>query len=403
MQYRLLARKALFAFLITLLVGCASIHQKTDLPVDSLESESIVALVNKKELAVNSNQLKFFMEQIDTDNKEYFIEQIRWFQYYQNASVSNYVLEIEDIAKRNSDTYAAVVKQSYDYGLKKKIRKISYTGKFVRKDNGWKDSDLEFKVLETDHFIFKATTGIGKKRLDRIASQAEKAYAKVVTAYGEGTVDKTVVKLYGSKIIRDLTIVSSERSFMSGWYEYPESIKIFVDKTKVRDLTKTFAHELVHKITLSTSTNLCAWFAEGLAMYYGSFNIYGKTYIGMGWLPRFKHYRSIKWLEKQDYGKLDGWKELGPVYGIAGMVILFIEDSFGKGRSIEILKALKKYPQRGNEGFEHKIHNAQYVEYLNQAIMEVLGMDMQTFDDKWQAWIRDYNEKQYLSNLRVLK
>ena len=388
-----LKRICILAILLMLLGGCATLHQRGDLPVKNVEADAIIKLIEEKERAVNSKELGTFLEQIDQNNKEYYIEQKRWFEYYQSATASNYKLELVDIAKRDFDTYVTEVVQSYIYGPKRENRKASFHLKFVRTENGWKDSDLEFVEFESERFVIKGMKSIDPKAQMRIGQEAEDAYEKVVSLYGSEIDDKTVIKLYDdTHLIRELTKVSLERIRIVGWYEYQESIKLFVDRANSKDLTALIAHELVHKQTLSQSNNLCAWFAEGLAMYFGNFNVWGQTYIEKGWLPKDKHIRSIKWLEKQDFEKLNEWQEIVLCYGISGMIVMHIEDEYGQGKSTEILNALKKYPQADGVGFDFNKHNEIRVGYLNQAIEEVLQIDIDAFDQRWMAWMANYDK-----------
>lgn len=391
---RHLAKRLLLTLLIPLVItGCSTLHQKGDLSLVDSEVASVLKVIKSKEYAVNTYDYEMFMAQIDAGNREYHIEQKRWFQYFRYLKGSSYTLMVNDIAKRDMDTYVAAITQSYAYGPDLRKNSVQYYGTYVNSESGWKDSDIEFVELKTEHFIIRGMPGISPRHMRRIAKEAEVAYQKVVSVYGHGTDNMTVIKLYDdAKLLMECTKSGFERDSIGGWYEFPESIKIYVDVKSPTNLTTTIAHELVHKLTLSTSTNLCAWFAEGLAVYYGNFTVWKETYIGRGSVPKEDHIRSIRWLEKQDYESLRSWEEVGTCYAMAGMVIKHIEEIYGPGKSKAILDALRGFPQRGDEGFEFAKHNSTYVTYLNKAIEKELGTDMVTFDKNWMEWMKNYEE-----------
>ena len=163
--------------------------------------------------------------------------------------------------------------------------------------------------------------------------------------------------------MRELTKVSAERT-MYGWYEYPESIKIAVRKSNRYSYTRTLAHELMHKTSLSKARNQCPWFAEGLAVYFGTF-------------------QALEYITERS--------EESRFYGTSGMVVKHIEACYGRGKSKDLVAALSRYPQT-DEGFEYQKHNALYTRQLHEAIQATLGVDSATFNDRWLAWIKTQNQ-----------
>ncbi len=389
-QCKWLAQKAILLFLLISFTGCVSLHNKNDLAPVNSEVEAIHRLVLEKKKAVLDKDLDSFLKQIDSSDKEFYIEQKRWFQYYQSTDASDYDLKITDISKRDLNTYVATLTQSYTLGPQKMYKNSTFNKKYVHIQGGWKDGDLEFQQVNTEHFTIKAVMGIDEEIMKRIAAMAEAGFEKVTAAYGEGTTDKTVIKIYDSQtVIRDQTRIGGLDKFF-GWYEYPESIKLCINGNIQRIGEATLPHELVHKITLSKSSNLCQWFAEGLAKYFGDFCMEGKTSIEKGWVHRKDHIKSLKWIEDQNLEQIKDQRAINQFYSIAGMMIKHIEESYGKGKSKAIVDALSKFPQRGEEGFEFEKHNQLFIEYLNQAMEEVLKVDKNTFDKKWMAWMENY-------------
>ena len=382
--------------LLLLIGGCATLHQKSDLPVDGIEQEIIIKLIAEKAGAVNADDLDTFLEQIDRGNEEYYIEQKRWFNTFQSSKASNYALEMVDVAKRNYNTYVTKVNQSYTYGPKRERRKSSFHLKFVKTENGWKDSDLEFTESETEHFIIKGMTSIDSKTQIRIGQEAEDAYEKVISLYGFELEDKTTIKLYDSTyLIRDITNISIERDPIPGLYTTKGSIKLFIDTSESEDLTALIAHEIVHKKTISHYNNLCDWLEEGLAMYFGNFKVWGMTSYEKSWLSKEKHIRSIKWLEDKNFKTLRDSEEITLCYSISGMIVMHIEDEYGQGKTIDIINTLNQYPQREDGRYDFDKHNAFYVGYLKKAIEQVLQIDIEAFDQRWMEWMRNYERSSH--------
>jgi hypothetical protein len=372
--------------LVFFLTGCVSLHKKGDLALSDNDASAIHQLVAAQEKAVNQGDMDRFMGTLYSADAEYCVEQKRWFQYFHSAGAKDYVLNIEDMARRSETEYVARISQSYVY---KSLKKVTFDLRFVKTGTGWKDADLEYQVLETDHFIIKGTTGIGQVWMNKIAKDAEKAYEKVTSFYGEQVPGKTTIKLFDNQpLLRDRTIISTLWKF-AGWYEYPESIKYYIDSKRSEAYAKVIAHELVHKMTLSRATNLPTWFAEGLAVYYGTFNMYGGNYIQKGWMTKVDHVRSIDWMIQQNFETLKGQKNIDRAYSVAGMIVTYIEKVYGEGKSKQLLEALSHMPQRGEEGFEYKKHNELFAGYLNQCIKTELGVDMETFNEEWLSWIKN--------------
>lgn len=377
---------------LVLVSGCASLHKDTDLPIAESEVETIHAIVSAKEDAIKNGDIERFMALLDANKPEYLSEQKHWLQYYKSAVVSDYQLKISDIARRDPEKYVATLTQQYRYGPKKKERKCRFNQTFVKTQQGWKDSDLEFKQMETDHFVLMAMDTVSESTIAKIAKDAAAAFRIVDQIYGETPRDKTVIKIYNDPaLVRELTKITADR-VMYGWYEYPESIKLVARKESQYSYVRSVAHELMHKTSLTTARNQCPWFAEGLAVYFGTFPAIGGTYIDKGWVNSSEMVNSIDWLESQNPESLNGRDKIGRFYGTSGMVIKHIEAVYGKGQTRKIVQALGTHPQK-KEGFEYAKHNKLYTEQLHDSIQEVLGVDPHLFNQRWMEWIQAQSDR----------
>ena len=380
--YRAVFLLSLFLFT----ANCTSIDKKGDLPLAENERQAIYTIIAEKEDAIRRGDMNRFLSLLNSQLPEYVIEQQHWLQYFENADVHDFRLEPDDIARRDENTHVVKLTQRYLYGAEKTKRKCEFNQKFVQTSQGWKDSDLEFKEKRTEHFVLKAMETVNDYQIEKIAEDAETAFRLVQQAYGDMPQNITVIKIYDDPfLVRELTKVSSERK-MYGWYEYPEAIKVTARKTRRYSYARTLAHELMHKTSLSQARNQCPWFAEGLAVYFGTFQALGGTYIDKGWLTTDEHVHSIGWLEKQNPENLTGRSNVLRFYGTSGMVIKHIETYYGKGKSREIVTYLRRFPQT-DEGFEYRQHNALYTENLSKAIEATLGVESDTFNDRWLEWV----------------
>jgi hypothetical protein len=380
-------RFLLSVLLSVLIASCASIHHDGDRPVVNNEIHAIQTLLAEKQDAARCGDMDRFLAVLDPADTTYVVEQEHWLQYFRSADVHDFTLEMEDIAKRDDNTYVAAVVQRYAYGPEQEKRQCRFNQTYVLTTGGWKDADLEFQETETDHFVLRAVDGVSDRQKDKIAADAEEAYTMVKRAYGSAPRDKTVIKIYKDPaLVRDLTKVSAER-LMYGWYEYPESIKMVARRKPRYSYARLIAHELMHKTSLSQAANQCPWFAEGLAVYFGTFQALGGTYSDKGWINSSEYLHTIDWLERQNPENLDGWNTIIRYYGTSGMVVHYIEDEYGQGRAREIVARLGRFPH-DSEGFEYEKHNALYSAQLFQAIEEVLNVDREAFNDRWMNWIK---------------
>jgi hypothetical protein len=373
------------------IANCATIHRGSDLPLVENEQQAVFDLIAQKEDAIRCGDMDRFQSLLNHQMPEYVIEQQHWLQYYRNADVSDFQLKPVDIARRDAGTYIVSVRQQYLIGEDKTKRECRFNQKYIRTSLGWKDSDLEFREKNTAHFHLMAVETVSDSKIETIAKNAETAFRLVQQAYGDIPQDSTIIKIYDDPyLVRELTKVSAERK-MYGWYEYPESIKITARKSNHYSYTRTLAHELMHKTSLAKARNQSPWFAEGLAVYFGTFQALGGTYIDRGWLTSREHVHPISWLEEKNPETLTERIEISRFYGTSGMVIKYIETCYGKGKSRDIVAALSRFPQT-DEGFEFQKHNALYTRQLHEAIKATLKVDSGTFNDNWLEWINKQNQ-----------
>ncbi len=371
--------------------GCVSIHLQSDLPVSEDEAAKIATVVSRRSEAIVNRDETLFIDLLDPEDTEYVAEQTSWFSSCLSAGITDFKLAVSDIAKRDENTFVVRLQQRYTFGVPEKTRKITFNETIIRSDDGFKFSDLELQECKTDHFIVRSTLGIHPARLIRIGREAEVAYDRILSAYGDAPDDVTIIKVYDdADLMNERTAPGIVREYVGGWYAYPEAIKIYIPKSGFIDTSVAVAHELVHKVTLTTTENLCVWFAEGLAVYFGDFFVWGgRTYVEHQILSVKDHVKPVKWIEAQDFSTLRGEKRTNLAYALAGMIVKHIEETYGKGKSKAIVDKLVEYPENGSQNRNTDSRNKIL---LHRAIKEILGVDMETFNEEWLRWIARYSQ-----------
>ncbi len=363
-------------FCIAFLLLLASCGAKDDY------KEEISKVIGIKLEAIEEKNEEKYLITINKSNKEYYNEQRRWIKDLLDNNIENFNLEIIDIKEIEDDILVVRLKQTYKYRYKN--NELLYSVKYIKTDEGWKDSDLNFKVKETEHFIFNYMEGVAN--LDKIINAAERAYDRITSDLEKQTKDKTVIKIYNDReLLRQSTKLSIEWQF-TGWYELEEGLKIFSGREKDYDYQGLIEHELTHKITLSASkNNMPYWLCEGVAVYFANFYQRGGDPIELGWYGKEDFHLSIDRLEEMNLEKLTKDYDIGRYYGVSGMIVKYISLSYGKDKVLEIIDELGKYSY--NESLANKDWDKENQEKLEKVVEKVLGTTIEELSGEWLEWL----------------
>ncbi len=351
------------------------------------EAKHIVQeLVDRKLRAMKAKDIDAYLAILGNQEKEYFVEQRNWFLIYQRAPVSDFATMIEEVKIIDQKTIQAKLRDTFSYGTdKKEQRDATYEKVFRKSETGWKDCDLNFLDLGTDHFVIKYPKD-AKRIAPIVAADAEKAYESVTKQLGLDPTDKTLIKLYVSReMVRHSSDISVEWLF-SGWYEYGESIKFFA-YPRIQEFSETVAHGLTHKITIGITDSMALWLAEGIAE---------SCELGSGGkgnalkTKRCKASeisRSLNWLAVIDLWSLPK-ADVSLFYNMSGMVVEFLKDTYGQDKVMSLLKELAKNP-RYDRGYDPKTMEAENQRRTEAAIQVVYGISWEDLDKKWLSWISE--------------
>ena len=353
-------------------------------PEDQAAVRAAVAL---RARAVAEADKALYMSLLVREDPAFLLEQSRWFDYRLSAVLHGFSLEVESLSPAGPGECRVALRQKYLLGEGREVRDCRFVQLYRKTGGAWLDADIAFRTVESDHMVVRYDEGVDGLRAARILGDAEKAWTSVRDSYGEAPGTKTVVKLFSSQeLLRQNSKITIGRLFY-GWGEPGESIKLFVRPDPSHSYVPVLAHELVHVVTLGTSKNLCSWFAEGLANWFGNFSVQGGTYLDSGYHKSSEYDRSVQWLGSVDSQTIADPYEWGIYGGMSGAVVKFMAERYGPDSPRAVVHALAAYPQF-EEGYVYAEHDALFRGYLDGAMRTVLGAGMEEFDRAWREWIR---------------
>jgi len=359
----------------------------TPLQEEAAESaEAIVhRLVSAKLAALQAKDIDGYLTLLDMSDPEYLTEQRNWFLIYQDAVTADFTIEVVYVEEIDTTTIVATLDQHYLYGPEKADRQVSYEAKYSLTPAGWKEADLNYREIETPHFVIKYQAEVEDKA-GELREEAEKAYASVVEKLGLLPNGKTTLKLFADQeLLRQNTDIRVAYLF-NGWAESNESIKLYARREK-EAFARVIAHELTHEITLEITDSLNSWLAEGLANYFGSDPFRGGNVLELGNYTAEELAQPISWLEEITLIELSDTRTIGLYYAVSSMVVEFMVDTYGLEKIHALLTELAKYPRYGR-GYDYAGMEQENQVRLHQAIETVLGVKMDTFNQQWLDWIR---------------
>lgn len=386
---RTVSRVLALCALVALAVSCAGAPAAVTSPaptLDPADAAAVKAAVAWRAAAIAVGDKEGFMSLLAPGDGESLLEQSRWFDYRLTAEISGYGLEVLSLRPVGKDACEAALRLRYRIGSPGEERALDYLQLYRRIDGTWLDADLVFDLLESTHFLIKFERGIDRQRVWRIQADAERAWELVEDSWGEAPAAVTTLKIFADReLLRQNSKITVSRLF-SGWGEPGESIKLWLRPDPAYSYTPLLAHELVHKVSLSTSRNLCSWLAEGIANCFGFFPAMGGTYLDTGYHQASDYDRSLAFLASVDPDAVTTDAEWALYGGMAGMVLRFIVESHGEGKPQELVRALAAYPAIEG-GYSFSRHDAAYRAQLADCLPAVLGVDLDGLDAAWRAWI----------------
>ncbi len=344
------------------------------------EKKTLEKVINDQLSAIQNMDLDLYLKTLDTSKKEYISEKKAWFRDIIINNIDDFSIEVLEITKGEEGVLLAEIRQSYTFNGNE--YSVSFLNKYIKKDDKWVDSDLNFEMIETEHFTIEYLES--QKEIAEVVAQAsESGYTLIKNRIHKEPKDKTVIKIYNDlELLRQSVKLSFAWQF-AGWYEFSESIKMGMPEIRSisasdlkRSRERVIAHELTHKITIGeANNNLPYWFAEGLATYFTDY---------YNWdVNRFKNSGSlwtINELENENLETMTDNAKIRKYYFSSGAITCFIAREYGEEKLSEIVEELGKYDYVEGTGGEKDNTS---VERFHEVIPKVLGVTIEELDKKW--------------------
>ena len=343
----------------------------------------IAAFIEDQERYIREKDMVRYLENISKENDEYMAEKISWLRDILYYDIEDYQVEVNKVKRVGLNKVQAQILQSYNYQGRQYETQLPLL--LVKERGKWKDGDLNFKELSTEHFTIKYFKP-SKKYAELIKSVCEDAKTNIESRYGKGIDEHTTVKIYQDlETLRQSVKLSFQWQF-AGWYEYPESIKTSEYGSR-ESYQRILEHELVHKLTIKESNNnMPYWFTEGLAVYYS--NHYNDPYPIKTKELYIREYHNepldILKLEKTNLEMLEDSKTISAYYDSAGMIVKFLVDAFGEEKIKEIVSSLGDFPYQEGTGAEV---DREAQKRFHSILPKVLGMDVIQLNEAWNQYI----------------
>ena len=394
----MLMRKLIVLPLIILLVlsACSvqtAIPNETEIPSAKTQTaapppiqpeDAISDNIGIKMQAVSNQDLELYLTTISQENEYYYNEQQRWFYEIINDSITSFSLELIDVEIIDEHTAIATINEKHYH-----FEQFDFDYKLLYKliDGTWLDCDYPFEVKEYEGFILKYQPE--ETRAIQFAEIIQKSLKSLAEEFDMSADSNIEVKLYFDReLLRQRTVPTVRRLF-TGWGEADESIKFYSGFEDTERYYPLLMHEFTHHITLKMcNNNIASWFAEGIAVSYGTYPAEGGTRIDKGTITKDDVAVTLEWLSGFDNGAATDEAQIISFYHGAGMFVEFLRDTYGQQSIIDILyKAGEKPYNKSILNDEFYIQNQKT---LINAFDAVLGKSLSMLSDEYLEWLEEY-------------
>ena len=343
-------------------------------------AESIAA----KQKAIDDNDLNLYLSTISDENEYYYNEQRRWFYEITNETISDVSLELLGVEIIDSETAIASVNQKHFHDEQ---FDFDFELLYEYKNGQWVDCDYPFLIKEYDGFILKYQPD--ETKVMEFAALIQKSRKTIAEEFDMQMDDQIEIKMFiDRELLRQRTIPTSKRLF-TGWGEADESIKFYSGFEDVDRYYSLFLHEFTHHVTMKMcNNNLPEWFAEGLAVSYGTFVAEEGNCIDNGKMDKEALKVDINWL--QDFDNRNETEEalIDAYYYASGMFVEFLRDLYGQQTVADLLY------KAGEKPYNESIFNDEFTAMNKQTLLEVLeyatGQSIDELSEEYIQWIDQY-------------
>jgi hypothetical protein len=389
----------LFMFLLFGLMGCGEgdrEHEselKPDFGSDSVmpngltpeEQEvykAIDAVIAIQEESVRAKDSDLYLSTIDGSNETYLKEATYFAHRLDVADISDFKMKLLRIDLEDDGHAIAEIQQSYR--MNNQLNTVTYRERFVKSGASWLDHDVAFEEKEVGVIKVFYMPEVGNS--EGFIELIEKSLVNLEATFPDSLTETVEIKLYSDReLLRQKTDLGIAWLF-TGWAEEGHAIKAFTGREPEYNYEALFTHELIHKLTISVSRgNMPIWFAEGLAIHYGTFKVNGSTYMEDGMVSMDDIKISVRELSETHLERLTEQTDILTYYAAAGMVVRYLAETYGDDQVFGLYQALGNYPF--NDIASDPAWGQHSDERLSAVLQDILNLDMTELSEGYLEWI----------------
>lgn len=344
--------------------------------------EAIEAVIAIQQDSVRAKDSGLYLSTIDGSNETYRNEATYFAQRLAYADISDFKMELLGIDLEDDEHAIAEIQQSYR--LNDRLNTVTYRERFVKSGASWLDHDVAFEEKEVGvlKVFYMPEVGNPEGFIDLI----EKSLVNIDETFPDSLAENVEIKLYSDReLLRQKTDLGIAWLF-TGWAEEGHAIKAFTGREPEYNYESLFTHELIHKLTISVSKgNMPIWFAEGLAIHYGTFKVNGTTYMEDGTVSMDDIKISVRELSETHLERLTEQTDILTYYATAGMVIRYLAETYGDDQVFALYQALGNYPF--NDIASDPAWGQHSDERLRAVLQDILNLDMTELSEGYLQWI----------------
>lgn len=387
----------LFIILLFSVAGCAQreIERERDpepetdsvMPVGLTPEEqeafkAIEAVISKQEDSIREKDSALYLTTIDASNETYWNEAKYFAHRLPFADISDFNMKLLGITVEQGGRVVAEIQQRYR--MNNQLNSVTYSERFQKSGSLWLDHDVAFEEKEIDvvKVFYMPEVGNPQGFIELI----EKSLSNLQETFPDPLTGKVEIKLYSNReLLRQKTDLGIAWLF-TGWAEEGHAIKVFTGREPEYNYEALLTHELIHKLTISVSKgNMPVWFAEGLAVHYGTFKVNGSTYMEDDMVSMEDIKISVRELSETRLESLTEQTEILTYYAAAGMMVRYLAETYGDDQVFALYQALGGYPR--NDIASDPAWGQHADERMRAVLHDLLNLDMTSFSNGYLQWI----------------
>lgn len=393
---RKLSMKWLFVWFLVLLLPVLLLSTSCDarrnrdrdnplMPEDSATRvvfSEIEDVIDVQVQAVQSKDETLYLSTIFSGNETYFNESRYLARRLPYAPLSDFQMTLLHVSAESPTSAIAQIQQSYL--MNGTLNEVTFHERFLKDGGRWLDNDIAFEQVVLGELTVFYTLDIPD--LERFVDAVSQSIENVKTTFPDPLSGQLEIKLYSNQeLLRQKTDLSIAWLF-TGWAEEGHAIKAFTGRESDYSYEGLFTHELIHKLTIFESRgNMPLWFAEGLAIHYGTNRVLGSNYVEQGKVNGDAVKMTLDQLRDIPLEKLTVQSEILTYYATAGLYLEYLADSFGDEAVFQLYRGLGAYPKSDMTTDPTWASHAD--ERLEAVIKEVIGQTLDQISEGYLKWL----------------